>query len=70
MMPLMPLVPVVHHQVRPELAEIQRPQLSIVLGLVSLPAMQDLIPLDGIRHQGVTIVGPNRTMRIHLGGVN
>lgn len=65
---MMPLMPLVHHQVRPELAEIQRPQLS--LGLVSLPAMQDLIPLDGIRHQGVTIVGPNRTMRIHLGGVD
>ena len=68
MMPLMPLIPVVHHQVRPELAEIQRPQLSI-LGLVSLPAMQDLIPLDCIRHQGITI-GPYRTVRIHLGGVD
>jgi hypothetical protein len=32
--------------------------------------MQDLIPLDGIRHQGITIVGPYRTMRIHLGGVD
>jgi len=47
---MMPLMPLVHHQVRPELAEIQRPQLSINLGLVSLPAMQDRIPLDGICH--------------------
>jgi hypothetical protein len=67
---MMPLMPLVHHQVRPELAEIQRPQLPIILGLVSLPAMHDLIPLDGICHQGVTIVGPNRTVRIHLGGVD
>lgn len=41
----------------------------MMLGSVSLPSMQDLIPLDGIGHQGIT-VGPNRTVWVHLGRVD
>jgi hypothetical protein len=41
----------------------------MMLGIVCLPRVQDLITLDGISHQGIT-VGPNRTVRVHLGGVD